>query len=317
MPDKDLLLPKFPVATVTGSIDQSTFDQFRSYVYNGNSGVDADEYRIGTGYDSVVPGMKPSPPDDGYVHPASDLELSWTNIDPNIPGDPVWVDVWFGTDPNDQPPPDPDYDFNKIVDAVEDANSVTVDANDLGTYYWQVNSYIYGDPAVVNYSNTDPNFLPIIEGSMWKFHVVADAPVSVEVGNDVVTWSGQAVQLAASIDDDAASALTIDGWSADPNDGVVFDPNEFVEDPTVTITKPAGDPIFVTLTFSAQDGTGSDEDIMRIYVYDTACLAAIGIGQEYDPGDFDEDCATDIGDYAAMAEEWLVYNGLTESVVKP
>ena len=61
---------------------------------------------------------------------------------------------------------------------------------------------------------------------MWIFHVVADIPVSVEVGDDMITWSGQGVQLAGSIDDDRVSDLTY-ARSADPNDGVVFDPNEF------------------------------------------------------------------------------------------
>jgi hypothetical protein len=169
-----------------------------------------------------------------------------------------------------------------------------------------VNSYIYGSPT------GDP-----IEGPLLRFHAVTDAPVSVNAGADVVTWSGQAVQLAASIDDDGVSDLIIDGWSADPATGVVFDPNEFVEDPTVTITKVTDNPSVVTLTFLAQDAVSSDEDTMTIDVYDTACLAAIGEGEELDPGDIDQDCDTDLGDFAAIAEEWLVYIELTTSIVKP
>jgi hypothetical protein len=261
-------------------------------------------------YESV---MKPSPADGAYVYPTDERELGWTNTDPNKPGDPLYVDVWFGTDPNKLPPPSPTYDFNKIVDAVEDANSVTVDANDLGAYYWQVNTYVYGS------ATGDP-----AEGAIWEFHVVTDAPVSADAGNDWVTWSGQEVQLAAaSIDDDAVSALTI-AWSADPNDGVVFTPNDggdgstsSAENPTVTITKVTDNPSVVTLTLSAQDAVSSDEDTMTIKVYDNSCLAAIGEGLEYDSGDFDVDCDTDIEDYAAMAEEWLVYKELATSVVKP
>ncbi len=67
----------------------------------------------------------------------------------------------------------------------------------------------------------------------------------------------------------------------------------------------------VTLTVSVHDDVSSDEDSMTIEVYDTACVGAI------DPGDFDADCDTDIEDYAAIAEEWLVYSELTESIVKP
>jgi hypothetical protein len=327
---------------------------------------------------------------------------------------------------------------------------------------------------------------------MWSFVAADDFPLSADAGPDWITWSGQAVQLDATIDDDGVSALTYT-WSADPNDGVVFDPNEFVEDPTVTITKdlsiitianhsfedpvradgqqgaipvywtvpvsraqiwnpgdgtgnynghggiaPDGENILwingigacsqvladtltantnytltvevavnqyyennpsykvellagetvlaeddnsiplmgdglwetsivtfdstgvdpallgellqirlgcnipldtitdegetnfddvhltvtpdrpfsgavstVTLTLSAHDDVSSAEDSMTIEVYDTACIAAI------DPGDFDADCDTDLEDFAAIAEEWLVYNELTTSIVKP
>jgi hypothetical protein len=266
----------------------------------------------------IVSDMSPSPGHDADIQPDSELELSWVNWDPNKPGDPVYVDVWFGTDPNDLPPPTPpDYDYNLIVDADVDgqnANSVIVDANTPGTYYWQVNSYIYGNPT------DDP-----IEGYMWKFHVSNDASVSVDAGVDWVTWSGQELQLDATIDDDGVSALIIDGWSAVPADGVVFTPNDggdgstsSAEDPTVTITKATGNPSAVKLTFSAHDAVSSDEDFLMIYVYDTGCLAAIGEdGVEIDTGDFDVDCDTDLEDYATLAEQWLVYNELTTSIVKP
>ncbi len=224
------------------------------------------------------------------------------NMDPNKPGDPVSVDVWFGTEPNE---PDPDYDFNKIVDAVEDANSVTVDASALDTYYWQVNWYIYGSPT------GDP-----IESRLLSFTTVTDAPVSVDAGGDMLTWSGRKVQLDASVYDDGTSGLTI-AWSADPNDGVSWPDGTDVIDPNVVITKVTDNPSVVTLTLSVSDAVSSDDDTMKIDVYDTACLAAIGEGQEYDTGDFDTDCDTDLEDYAAMAEEWLVYNELTTSIVKP
>ncbi len=287
-------------------------------VYTGGAvwvGVDFDDVRL-----TAVSHFYSSPANGAYVEPASDLELGWTNMGPNKPGDPVWVDVWFGTgtEPNElDPNSEWVYDMTKIVDAVEDANSATVDVSTPGTYYWQMNSYIYGDPNVVTYDvyGTDANLLPVIEGPMWRFHAAVDVPVSVEAGDDWVTWSGQAVQLDATVVDDGASALTI-AWSADPADGVVFDPNEFVEDPTVTIIA-VGDPNVVTLTVSAQDAVSSDEDTMTIDVYDTACLAAIGEGEELDPGDIDQDCDTDLGDFAAIAEEWLVYTELTGSIVKP
>jgi hypothetical protein len=248
--------------------------------------------------------LYPSPADGGYVSPTDELELSWANTEPNKPGDPLYVDVWFGTEPNET---DPAYDWDLIVDAVEDANSVTVDISTPipETYYWQVNWYIYGSPT------GDP-----IESRLLSFSAVTDAPVSVNAGGDMLTWSGRKVQLDASIDDDGTSALTI-GWSADPNDGVSWPDGTDVIDPNVVITKVTDNPSVVTLILSVQDAVGSDVDTLKIDVYDNPCLAAIGEGQEYDSGDFDVDCDTDLEDYAAVAEEWLVYSELTESIVKP
>ena len=232
-------------------------------------------------------------------------------MEPNAPGSPVWIDVWFGTEPNET---DPAYDMAKIIDANEDLMSFTVDVSTPDTYYWRGDSYLYGDPAEVDY-DVDGNEPNVVKGYTWTINSVIDIPVDVEAGDNMVTWSGREVQLDASVVDDGVPELT---WSADPNDGVVFDPNEFVEDPIVTITKATENPSVVTLTLTGDGGTSIDEDYLKIAVYDTACLAAIiDGGLLYGPGDFNLDCATDLGDYAALAEEWLVYNGLTESVVKP
>ena len=231
-------------------------------------------------------------------------------MDPNNPSDSVYVDVWFGIEPNEALPT---YDMDLVVDATtpagENADSVTVDASTLGeTYYWQVNSYLKGSGNI-----NEPN---MIEGRLWKFDTVSDIPVSVNAGGDVVTWSAREVQLDGTVDDHGESDVVTIAWSANPEDGVVFsDPS--VEDPTVTITKATENPSIVTLTLFAQDGISSDEDTMKIEVYDTACLAAIGEGEEYDVGDFDLNCATDLEDYAVIAEEWLVNSELTEPVEKP
>jgi hypothetical protein len=190
--------------------------QIRLYLLNEEE-VDFDDVRL-----YFKSGMRPYPATGAYVSPASELELSWTNMDPNNPSDPVYVDVWFGTEPNEL---NPAYDMAKILEGGEDANSVKVDASDLGTYYWKVDSYIYGNP-------TDD---PII-GGIWSFHAVTDVPVLLEAGDDMITWSGQAVKLEPDIYDDGASALTF-AWSSEPVDGteVVFS-DPATEAPTVTIT---------------------------------------------------------------------------------
>ncbi len=189
----------------------------------GSTSVQEIEFEAGPGSDSATLTVEYEPVKVG------DVDLSWTNMlamtaDPNI--DPVWVDVWFGTDPNV---------LTMVVDASEDQTSVTVSAPDVGTYYWQVNWYLYGDPASTPYGGPgEPN---MIEGYMRAFYAVDDLAPSVDAGIDMITWSGGAVQLDPTVVDDGASDLTY-AWSAYSPDGVVFsDPGPAAEAPTVTIDK--------------------------------------------------------------------------------
>ncbi|MDH4240935.1 MAG: hypothetical protein OEW48_15360, partial [Phycisphaerae bacterium] len=143
---------------------------------------------------------------------------------------------------------------------------------------------------------------------------------SADAGNDMLTWSGQAVPLAPTVvnNTEPYAALTYT-WSADPADGVIFsDPG--VEDPTVTITKTAtGDAITVTLTLAVHDGVHPTvQDTMTIAVYDDACLATrfgFGLAANH-PTDLDGNCITDFKDFALMATKWLVDNSLTAPVPK-
>ena len=85
--------------------------------------------------------IPPNPvPAFGNVVPGGDVELSWTNLAPES-GTDVWVDVWFGTDPEN---------LAKVVDAAADGpnrSSATVNAPDAGTYHWRVDSYVDGAPS--------------------------------------------------------------------------------------------------------------------------------------------------------------------------
>jgi hypothetical protein len=57
---------------------------------------------------------------------------------------------------------------------------------------------------------------------------------------------------------------------------------------------------------------------MTIDVYDDSCLAAKAVGPvEFAPSDFDENCTTDLRDYAVLAAKWLVDYALTASIPKP
>ena len=160
---------------------------------------------------------------------AGDVKLEWTNSDPNDPAGSVWVDVWFGTDPNKL-----DQRYSRYV-TQDEATFVVVNAPDVeAKYYWQVDSYIYGDPTLVVYDNDDPEAFHVIEGEVWSFNVTNDLPIEdVNAGLDMITWHNEEILLAATVDDDGESELTY-AWSADPAGSVDFSATN-VEDPTVTI----------------------------------------------------------------------------------
>ncbi len=163
--------------------------------------------------------------------------------------------------------------------------------------------YALSDPLTVG--NADPN-----------------AP-TVDAGVDMITWSGQGVLLAPTVDnnnkDEPQAALTY-LWSADPDTDVVFSATD-VEAPTVTITKATDNPSAVTLTLAVNNVGRLEppvEETMTIDLYDDSCLAAKGVGPvAFDPGDVDEDCITNLEDFAVLAAAWLDDYTITAPVAKP
>jgi len=184
-------------------------------------------------YEDGANPFDPEPiPENGDTVIAEDpLTLSWLNI-PND-SNSVYVDVWFGTDPNEA---NATYDMSQIVDADVDATSVTVDASAEETYYWQVNSYLDGDPATTVYNNEDPNDPNMLEGKLWSFTTVGDpAPKIVDITPDQITWSGGPVTLGVAVTNDGPSE-TIYEWIADPAADVGITGGDTAT-PTVMITK--------------------------------------------------------------------------------
>jgi hypothetical protein len=245
--------------------------------------VNFDDIRLNAYPDPLAP----SPYDGEFVYPG-DMELSWTNLDPNGGFDSVFVDVLFGTEPNKT---DPAYDMALLaLDPVsgQDVTSVTVSAPvDGQTYYWQVNSYIFGDPAEVDYDTGNPDDPNVIKGYLYRFHATSDLPLeSVEVGPDMITWSGEPIQLDATVVDDGASELSY-LWTASPDYGVVFDPDEYAEDPTVTITIPTGRVPVVNAGFESPE------------LEDGMSIGAIGGSVE----------GWDQGYYGLTSGTWYLWNG--------
>jgi hypothetical protein len=256
---------------------------------------------------TAVSKMAPSPA-NGSMIGAGTVALGWTNMDPNFPGQPVYVDVWYGSDKTWVTPADPNFppyyvDFTKIV-AGQNTTTTTVAAPILTTvptrYYWRVDSHIYG--AV---HNNDPNF-PVKTGEMFWFDATNDFPPEVVIvtpSTNMVTWANQSIQMDATVTDTGTSAKTI-AWTSNPA-GVVFTPSAAVEDPAVA-ANPATFPATYTVTCSvwdAQSPTVINTAARNVTVYANACAAARRINAQGIPtatgltrSDVDGDCDTDLTD---------------------
>ena len=195
------------------------------------------------------------------------------------------------------------------------------------TSYWQDNGWEYmgTDPSQADgeiYTEaTCSRIKAVIDGLLDLYFPDGPPLYSADAGSDMITWSAQAVQLEPNVVNNDPCNPQVDltyAWSADPCDGVEFDPNEFVEAPTVTITKATDNPSTIKLTLAVHDGVHpTAEDTMTIDVYDDACKAAIGNGLAADyPADFDGNCIINFKDFAVMAAKWLTQRGLTGPVPK-
>ena len=188
------------------------------------------------------------------------------------------------------------------------------------------NTVLWDPPAVPNegeiYDETScARIKAVIDGLLDLYFPDGPPLYSVDAGDDMITWSAQAVPLDPNVvnNTDPYAALTY-AWTADPVAGVVFNPPAAnVEAPTVTITKATDNPSTVTLTLAVHDGIHPTvQDTMTIDVYDDACLAArIGLGLAADnPTDLDGNCITDLKDLAEMLAKWLDDHALTAPVPK-
>jgi hypothetical protein len=152
---------------------------------------------------------------------------------------------------------------------------------------------------------------------------------AVYAGPDMIIASELSVDMDATVvnrDTQDPNRLLSYEWTAIPSAGVVFEPNEFFEDPTVTITDPnPNDPTTYKLTLSAQliNPSGPPEEAMansmEIDLYADACKAEIaaGLAWPYDSGDVNTDCITALEDIAILAEKWFEEYALDEPAIKP
>jgi hypothetical protein len=100
----------------------------------GDYSAASGDWIAGPGTLSVVPVTPDSPaPAFGKVVPAGDVTLSWTNLAPNT-GSRIYVDVWFGTDPETLE--------QQHIERGPNTSAHTVKAPVAGSYHWRVDSYV-------------------------------------------------------------------------------------------------------------------------------------------------------------------------------
>lgn len=227
--------------------------------------------------------------------------LSWTLPEPNVPGTPIYCDVYLGyllpgqTEPN-RPQMDKVTLGNHVnTVAINTANFPTFGVlKDKTTYYWFVDCHD---------SSRVPSLIP---GEPWSFSTYNNEVPVVQAGANQTLWGLPSdVALNATVTDDGmpVPAKLTYRWTqvTGPLSAVIQSPN--TEDTTVTITE-RGDYRFM---LTASDGEKESSDSLRIVVGDTSCDAShIETGAAYNIGDQNHDCIVDLADMMILiAADWL------------
>jgi len=251
---------------------------------------------------------------DLLIPPPNPLVLTWTNMAPVPPATQVWVDVSFGTDP---------ANLAKVSLGTPDEASVDVGLKAKGEYCWQVDSYLYGDPALVDYVN-DANY-PVEEGGIIPFEIGNQGKPSVVIdSNDMGTWAGESVVVSATVtDDDLTQVIPV--WTSSVGDPNVTLTNQTFNTvtgiATVTVTGDSWQQwVEITITVSDQEWTDADSDTSLVDIARDACHAAGGgsphLWDDY-TADFDRSCNVDLADFAVVYQQWLADYELTVPLEVP
>ena len=289
-----LILDGNDIETVQRYIDD---EWLKAYDGQGRINMDYNVTNEGKTTLTATALLDPVPADAGTVVPG-EVELSWTMLDPLLPGDPVTVDVYF-TDNLD--------DLLYFTDPVsitlisnQDVTSVTVQTQSKTRYYWAVDSYVF--PGVLQY------------GPIFSFYV-DNLPPRVEAGADIATWlegGSRTGSLDATVIDEEATTVQ---WTvvSEPSEGTAIIENNIAEDTNVTLSA-VGEYV---LELTATDGEYSGSDTVTINVYQDSCEAAKSL-PDYEPivGDLNGDCKVDEADMALLEANWLKENSLTDEWYK-
>ncbi len=242
--------------------------------------------------------LNPTPADGATIAPG-EVVLSWTMLDPLLPGDAVTVDVYFTDDLDALLNFTNPAAIQKV--SMKDVTSVVVQTQAKKQYYWAVDSYVF------------PGAAPAL-GPIFSFTVDNLLP-RVDAGADIATWLQDGTRtgnLDATVIDEEATTVQ---WSvvSEPNEGTAVIEDGNSEDTSVTLSA-VGEYILELL---ANDGEYSGSDTVTINVYNDSCEAAQSL-PDYVPivGDLNGDCVVNDADLALLEENWLNDNSLTDDWYK-
>jgi len=286
-----LILDGNDIETIQTFIDDGWLT---AYGGQGTINQDYDVTNAGKTTVTATPLLKPYPADGATVS-AGEVELSWTMLEPLLPGMPVTVDVYF-TDDLKLLEEFTDPAAIQIV-SKQDVTSVVVQTQPKTRYYWAVDTYM-GDI-------TFPFLGPI-------FSFYADnLPPEVDAGVDIVTWlqdGSRTGTLDATVTDEDAYTVQ---WTvvSEPNESAAVIDAPDAEDTRITLTA-VGEYV---LQLEASDGEYTGSDTLTINVYNDSCEATQSL-PGYVPlvGDLNDDCRVDEMDMALLEENWLKDIAITD-----
>ena len=324
-------------AVMAGNMDDGDELWFSAIIRNGNKSPNTYRFAIG----NMTNGMgfmnfKPSSFGQDIIYPLEFQAVTWVDGTETLSTGKISVPVPEGTININQ------LVVGKIIFGATDTIRIYVPDTDLVlpehdpiTLSADLDQSTLETIKLQITNGNTLNFDEIRIGTKYKY--VSGLPYDpnspdIHLGRDKVTVSGLAGELAPTVINNDTQVPQRDltyAWTAVPDTGVVITEDGInPDDPTtpgatVTITDDnPSDPSIVKLTLTAQlvgAPETAETESMKIYVYGDACQAMIAAGQPspYDPGDIDENCITDLRDYAALAAKWLVDYKATAPVPKP
>ena len=239
---------KDPSATSYGYSENAVSHGQLSLVYDA-----ASDQTILTAIHNLIP----SPIDDGIVQPG-EVELSWTLPEPDVPGTPMPVNVYF-TDDYQALKNFTDPDAMRIVTKENDATSVVVQTESKKRYYWAIDVDANGDGAVT----------PDEYGSIFSF-LADNAPPEVFAGGRIDTRLIDGTRtgpIKGEVTDDGGSYTVLWSIVEQPSDADNTIPGAVIADPTAletTITVSAEGTYVLKLAADDGEYTGEDKLIINV-----------------------------------------------------